>query len=402
MLRWCSLALVGLVGCYRPTAEASCALTCEIQNASNDCPGELSCNAQGRCSLQGATCAPDSGIPDGPGPNPDGPMPDDPPGLFCFGTSPMRPCFESNPIAALPISSGFSTTSCPLGDVMVLDGRPHCVVVARDVTISGAPHITGDKPLVIVGSFSIQVASNAVLDLSSSTIINLRTGAGAHPSECQTPPSPINNQDGAAGGSFAGQGGNGGVGQGGSAPGTAAPVSAIAVRGGCNGSAGPNGNPGGLGGGAVYLISNAIQVDGVVRATGGGGVEGDNSGGGAGGGTGGYIGIDAATVLFGNNGRLVASGGGGGGGGCMGEGGGNGIDADTTSNISALGGAGVGGQGGGGTGGSVLNQRANSGADTDGMNCAGGGGGGGVGTIQFFRTTQTCVSRCFPSAVVTP
>lgn len=402
MPRWSSVALVWLVGCYRPNGEASCALTCEIQNASNDCPGELSCNAQGRCSLHGDTCAPDSGIGDGPGPNPDGPMPDDPPGLFCFGTPPMRPCFDTNPTTTLSISSGFSTTACSIGEVMELDGRSTCVVVARDVTISAAPQITGDKPLVIVGSFSIRVATNAVLDLSSSAITNQRTGAGAHPPECQTPPSPIGGQDGAAGGSFAGQGGNGGLGEGGSAPGIAAPASAIAVRGGCEGSAGPNGNPGGPGGGAVYLISNAIQVDGAVRATGGGGVQGNNSGGGAGGGTGGYIGLDATTVQLGTNGRLVASGGGGGGGGCMGEGGGNGTDADTAANIAALGGVGVNGQGVGGTGGSVLNQQANSGGDTDGLSCAGGGGGGGVGTIQFFRTAQTCLNHCFPKEVANP
>lgn len=400
MPRW-SLAWICLVvGCYRPNSEVSCALTCEIQNAGADCPGELACNAQGRCSLGGETCSPDSGLPDGPGPNPDGPMPDDPPGLFCFGTPPMRPCFDTDPVGARSISAAFSTTPCSQGQVMELDGRSMCVLVARDVTISGTPHISGDKPLVIVGSFSILVASNAVLDLSSSAIINLRTGAGANPSSCQTPPSPIAGQDGAAGGSFAGQGGDGGLGQGGSAPGVAAPASAIAVRGGCPGSAGPNGNGGGPGGGAVYLISNSIRFDGVVRATGGGGLEGDNSGGGAGGGTGGYIGVDVTTVQFGTNGRLVASGGGGGGGGCMGEAGGNGIDADTASNISAPGGPGVGGQGVGGTGSFTANQQANSGGGTTGVACGGGGGGGGVGTIQFFRTTQSCSNRCFPKEVV--
>lgn len=399
MRSW-SLAWVWLVvGCYRPNSEVSCALSCDIANAGTDCPGELACNAQGRCSANGDVCAPDSGIPDGPGPNPDGPLPDDPPGLFCFGTPPMRPCFDTDPTTMLSISTGFSTTACPLGEVMDLGGRPTCVVVAREVTINGSPHITGDRPLVIVGSFSLRVATNAVLDLSSSAIApNLRTGAGANPSECNTAPSPIGGQDGAAGGSFAGQGGNGGFGEGGSAPGVASPASAIAVRGGCPGSAGPNGNQGGPGGGAVYLISNSIQVDGVVRATGGGGLQADGAGG-AGGGTGGYIGVDATTVVVSGNGRLVATGGGGAGGGCTGEGGGNGVDADTASNIVAPGGIGVGGQGVGGTGGSMVNQQANSGGDTNTVGCAGGGGGGGVGTIQFFRTAQTCSNRCFPKEV---
>lgn len=399
-MRWWCLTWIWLVvGCYRPNSEASCALTCDIRNAGADCPGELACNAQGRCSLGGNVCAPDSGVDDGPGPNPDGPMPDDPPGLFCFGTPPMRPCFETDPVNPLTISAGFSTTTCSVGEVMELDGRSTCVVVAREVTISGAPHITGDKPLVIVGSFSIRVAAGAVLDLSSSAIANLRTGAGANPLECDTAPSPVGGQDGAAGGSFAGQGGNGGLGEGGSAPGVASPASPISVRGGCPGSAGPNGNQGGPGGGAVYLISNSLLLDGAVRATGGGGLTADGAGG-AGGGTGGYIGVDATTLVFGTNGRLVATGGGGGGGGCMGEGGGNGIDADTTTNIVAAGGVGVNGMGVGGTGGSTANQQANSGGDTDGANCGGGGGGGGAGTIQFFRTMQTCSNRCFPKEVL--
>jgi hypothetical protein len=390
-----------VVGCYRPNSEASCALTCDIRNAGADCPGELACNAQGRCSLGGNACAPDSGVDDGPGPNPDGPMPDDPPGLFCFGTPPMRPCFETDPANPLTISAGFSTTMCSSGEIMELGGRPTCVVVAREVTISGAPHITGDKPLVIVGSFSIRVATGAVLDLSSSAIAPQPAHRCGRESRRSATPrrrrsvgrtarpedrSPARVATAAWGRTAPRQG---------SRPRRARSRFAADAR----GRRGRTGNQGGPGGGAVYLISNSLLLDGAVRATGGGGLTADGAGG-AGGGTGGYIGVDATTLVFGTNGRLVATGGGGAGGGCMGEGGGNGVDADTASNIVAPGGLGVGGQGVGGTGGSVVNQQANSGGETNAIGCAGGGGGGGVGTIQFFRTMQTCSNRCFPKEVL--
>ncbi len=331
----------------------------------------------------------------------DGAPPDDPPGQFCVGTFPIRPCFASEPTDTISLAVGFNTdTSCPAP--MVLDGRPVCVLAGGAVTISNTAQFAGSQPLVIVGVTSITVNFNATLDLSSSKQVGVRIGAGAQPQACQGSTSPSNTQDGAAGGSFASKGGNGGKGSGGRMGGVAETAQQIEFRGGCEGADGPLNNFGGPGGGAVYLISDIATIDGKIRATGGGG-EGI-VGGGGGGGSGGYIGIDAATVILGSTALLVATGGGGAGGGCMGSPGGTGRDADTGSNIVAAGGLGADADpsGDGGIGGSINNVNANAGVESLGASCAGGGGGGGVGTIQFFQGRTCPASRCFPSAVSNP
>ncbi len=334
------------------------------------------------------------------GPDPDGPPPDDPPGQFCIGTLPIRPCFPDGEPTGSITSGGLDTdTQCPL--LINLDGRTYCVLAAHDIAFSANARFLGSRPLLLVGVFSITVAMGTTLDLSSSTIIQPRLGAGAQPPECQNSGTGMGNQDGGAGGSFAGKGGDGGQGTDGMAGGVAAGAQLAKFRGGCGGANGGNNNLGGPGGGAVYLISNAVTVSGSIRATGGGGRAGGVSGGGGGGGSGGYIGIDAANVII--NGILSATGGGGGGGGCMGDPGTNGADADALGNLFALGGAGADTDpfGDGGFGGGA-NTEAGSGRMSQGAACAGGGGGGGKGTIQFFQGKTCSGNNCFPSAVSNP
>ncbi|MGC4065433.1 MAG: hypothetical protein QM784_12450 [Polyangiaceae bacterium] len=370
-----ALVLVAVVGCYRPSTQL--------------------------CAESGCV---DGGDDTDDGMVNDGPLPDDPPGQFCIGTLPIRPCFAAEPTGTLNLT-GFNSDNVACPFELELAGRLTCVIAARDIVVPSVtkPHFSGQKPVVIVGVFSIHIEANAILDLSSTVQVTPREGAGSQPAACGVgaPGMPNNNQDGAGGGAFATDGSDGGKGAGGMSleGGIANP---IAFRGGCRGADGELNNKGGPGGGAVYLISNSIQIDGAIRATGGGGLGGPESGGGAGGGAGGYIGIDAPTVTYGANGLLVATGGGGGGGGCMGEVGTAGRDADTSSNISAIGGPGIAGSGDGGDGASTRDSPGGNGEDNAAATCAGGGGGGGLGTIQYFHGVTCPAARCHPAAVTNP
>lgn len=382
-----ALVLLAFAGCYRPSSSVSC---------------EVLCAGEDSTSVECATCIannPDASV--GDGSHDDGVLPDQPTGPFCYGTAPMQPCFDTEPTGLVTLTGVYNTDlNCPFP--RTLDGREVCVYAATDIVVVNKARFSGAKPLVLVGVFSISIGVGAVLDLSSSIDpITMRAGAGADPiGGCGTQSAPAALQDGAAGGSFASKGGDGGQGNLGETPGVAAAAQAVAVRGGCQGGKNVNNALGGPGGGAVYLISNALMQDGLILATGGGGSGGGDSAGGGGGGSGGYIGVDVETPVLTGQGRLVAAGGGGGGGGCMGSSGGRGTDATAAS---TAGGSGADTQpfGDGGAGSLTLGEQGKPGNSADGETCAGGGGGGGPGAIRFFRNKQ-CSTHCIPAAVTVP
>ncbi|MGC4065434.1 MAG: hypothetical protein QM784_12455 [Polyangiaceae bacterium] len=315
---------------------------------------------------------------------------DSPLGTFCYGTDPVRPCFETEPTGTLTLTQGFNTDAdCPRS--MVLDGRVACVVAAQTITFAGGTsRFTGSLPLVLVGTVSIAVNGSSTIDLSSSKIQS-RAGAGSDPQDCEQS-MVLSQQVGSAGGTFGAKGGTGGSVSG--IPGGAPPsVTPISFRGGCAGSS-LLGNTGGPGGGAVTLITSALNLGGVVLATGGGGLGGNPGLGGAGGGSGGYIAIDTASITFGPAAQLIAVGGGGGGGGCNGAPGSAGDDA--TVEILALGGGGGGAGGDGGEGG--FDTVGGNGGSSTGA-CGGGGGGGGAGVIRMFNSIACPQSVCFPPAL---
>jgi hypothetical protein len=372
---WCWVLTVVSVGCYRPSAQAVC-------EADEECTAE------------------DGGITDGM-PTDDGPVSDSATRV-CTGTPPMEVCVDPAPVNDLGVGVGFDTLSACPRPPTTLAGTQVCLVIARTITISGAPRFTGELPLVLAGFEGITINTGAVLDVASSATILPRIGAGSQPLGCSIPTQGTNGQDGSGGGSFAGRGGNGGLGEGGTQVGLAGAIaSSISFRGGCRGAAGPQNTPAGPGGGAVYLVSEGtITINGHIEASGGGGAGGEPVEGGAGGGSGGFIGIDSAFVVLGTSGAMTATGGGGGGGGCSGLSGGAGANPDAADVIAFPGpGADTNPQGDGGFGGSQPGMPAGNGMPAVTAGCAGGGGGGGAGAIRIFRSTNPCGNKCTPTAL---
>jgi hypothetical protein len=273
-------------------------------------------------------------------------------------------------------------------------GPEVCVLEAVDIAIQGQIVLTGHRPLVIVGTHTISIASNATLDASSR--LGVRIGPDANDPSCPTV-GPATQGTGGAGGSFGSLGGNGG---GGGAKAGPAQMP-IFVRGGCPGTtdaaSGLQGS--GPGGGAVYLIAGAsIEIDGVILANGGGGnaPNGSGSAGGGGGGAGGLIGLDAPMVL--GSGAVMAVGGGGGEGGPGGSGSSaDGDDPDGKFGHLAKGGATSdnGGNGGNGAGFGLGATSGGSGSGAGSETGGGGGGGGGVG-IVWVRASSFTVMNVSP------
>jgi hypothetical protein len=356
------------------------------------------CDEQGNCTpVEGS-----DGTSENDAPPDDGPLPPDvPPGTVCLGSGVMEVCFpDGAPTDVITLGDIDTDNQCPRNELH--DGQDVCIIAAQAISLNARARFSGSRPLVIVATQMIQIGTGGILDLSSARGSHL--GAGNQPGQCSTSTSGFSIEDGAAGGSFASRGGVGGRGFGaglGGAPGDAV-APPFHFRGGCQGAQGPNGDGGGPGAGAVYLIAGTIIIDGKIIATGGGGAGGGFSLGGSGGGSGGYIGIDATTVTIGVNGLLVASGGGGGGGGCAAAGGDDGKNANEVM-VAAEGG--VGGEplgNDGGPGSFRKTDNGGKGLDAQTQDCAGGGGGGGVGTIQFFQGKTCAVSKCLPNAVSNP
>ncbi|HWU88333.1 MAG TPA: hypothetical protein VN253_13700 [Kofleriaceae bacterium] len=258
----------------------------------------------------------------------------------------------------------------------------------------------GTRGFAIVASGSITLQAGAVIDVSTG-------GAGAR-ATCDSGPARGGNDDGGAagggGGGFGAKGGDGGNGdsdQGestGGRGGDAAATPPPGPIGGCTGAGGgdqsaanPGGAPG-LGGGAVFLVSNAtigISVGAGIQAGGGGGAggtrtTGNGDAGGGGGGSGGMIFLEARVVR--SDGILAANGGGGGQGSGNGAAGMPGTPGRFGIDLAP------GGQGGGssGTDGAAGGHRASlpGATPTNVGQGAGGGGGGGVGILRVVSPDQ--------------
>ncbi len=308
----------------------------------------------------------------------------------CFGSGLIQVCLDAPPPDELaPLGSAFDTTSRACLDVTQSDGSTVCVLAAVAVAITSNVAVTGQYPLVLLGTDTISI--DGTLDVSSHSS-PASMGAGANWSDCNPATAAGPNTGGAgggAGGSFGAIGGSGGEGNNGAAPndGTGglpgSPQIALIVRGGCIGALGATGavaspGAGGNSGGAVYLLAGtSIEVSASVAANGAGGGFGSDDSGGGGGGAGGLVGLEAPTITVT---AIIAANGGGGGGGGDGTpaAGGPGGDGAITTTDAAAGGARTSSYDTEGGAGGVAAIAAGAGADNPG---GGGGGGGGVGTI---------------------
>ncbi|HET9624151.1 MAG TPA: hypothetical protein VFP84_22415 [Kofleriaceae bacterium] len=265
-----------------------------------------------------------------------------------------------------------------------------CILAGTTITVAGVASAHGSRPLVLLASGAITIPAGAAIDVAGHLGgIPQATGPGAGACVAGT---PGGKGGGGAGGSFGSMGAPGGPSAGNDPGGKAASVvTPTRLVGGCPGQDGiasgdVTGQPGKAGpaGGALALLSKtAIEIDGVVDASGGGGAAAThNNHGGGGGGAGGLIVVDAPMVT-GSGGRLFATGGGGG----EGAGGMDGVNgADPTDPTQpASGGAGVTTGGDGGNGAAQPAAMAGKKGDSA---AGGGGGGGGNGLIKLFTAPK--------------
>jgi hypothetical protein len=287
---------------------------------------------------------------------------------------------------------------CPLFD----SSHPTwCIYAAHHVSVTGNLRATGSQPFVLIGTDDLTIGATGIIDVASHVAVSPGAGIGAgggNATQCVTAGTG-NTGDGGGGGAgatYSTQGGRGGDGNAsGGSPAAVDPqgILATTLRGGCSGGSGGPRNiagvasdPGGAGGGALYLASKgSMTISGSVNASGAGGGRGNTpKGGGSGGGSGGTIVLWATGLAV--TGQVFANGGGGGGGSDTGSVGNHGDDA-MSAETSALGGSGGGstmcgtGPGCGGQG------AAKSGGGQAGYNdttsAGGGGGGGGLGVIRI-------------------
>jgi hypothetical protein len=317
---------------------------------------------------------PDAGIADGPRNDTFG---DVGPDGYCYGSSLVRVCFASPPSGTVVPNSADLDTDGSSDCAVTTNATSWCVLAGGDVNIMHNIVVHGSRPLVVVATGSITVATT--LDVASQRGSTTGPGAGADAPGCNASGSiPLGG--GGPGGSFGGTGGPGSGGQfvaGG-------PLPVTALRGGCPGEdGGGSTGSGGRGGGAVYLIAGMqITVAGAINASGEGGAGGSvaNDGGG-GGGSGGFIGLESQYVQV--SGMVFANGGGGG------EGGQNntgraGSDPSSPNNAAAGGNGGTSAGGAGGVG--SFSSTLDGGAGQIGGGNAGSGGGGGGAGVVWLRT----------------
>ena len=329
------------------------------------------------------------------------------PTTTCYGTR-WQACIAGD-LGAMRTLVGDLSTDDPGCAGTLRDGTRACIIAATDLVVANV-QAHGSLPLVLIAHDQLTIAGD--LDVGSHAD---RTGPGANADDCRpgTPgwdedrlggtSSQLYGSGGGAGGSFSTLGAGGGpaqsvfAGSGGGAGRPGAISTPGALRGGCEGTDGgvpspamiANGYPslaaatGGAGGGALVLISDALELDGVINASGAGGGGGLGTtagpragGGGGGGGSGGLVVIEVSMAL--GSGAVVAFGGGGGGGGydlagTRGE--------DGAAQQIAAGGKGA-GSGGGAGGDGAAATAPTSGHTTGSFADAGaGGGGGGLGLI---------------------
>jgi hypothetical protein len=348
----------------------------------------------------------------------DGPSPDVPDS--CLGPSGFAVCLNPPPMgkftfdaASVPIDTSPGGTACltaqPTG--WVSQGQPDaCFIAATLIEIDAPMRVTGGRPLVLVSTDAIRIPSNGSIDAAA------HRGASAVPpaspsADCMAPSPPMENgggnigHGGGAGATFGTRGGPGGVGGAGQNQG-GQPSAVIAVptklRAGCNGGfggrgQGPVGPPGGLGGGAVYLVAkNEIILDGFINASGAAGQAGEFSSGGSGGGAGGMVMLHASMIS--GNGIIIANGGGGAGGSNVFTMANAGADPSPSSpTLPAAGGGGAGAPGGQGFAGA---SQAAPGQSAGANNTGGGGGGGGGGYIRLNMQVPPALQVSPPASIV--
>jgi hypothetical protein len=385
MRGWLLWIAAGLVGaCYSPRPTADCQVICSAAEG-DDCPDGFACGASGMCSASGNACPGDPGGPQ-----------------ICFGEegSIAKPCVPTVPPGEVTLSDPINTDTDPrCVAVGQLAGQPKLCVIAGEQIVIGKPvHAVGSRPLVLAATETITVT--AMLDARSVRGAAL-TGAGAIPCPAPLAGGEAGVGAGGAGGSFSGTGGAGGAGSGVAVTMPEEPIPfPDHVRGGCPGGIGgagssAPGNPG-AGGGALYLIAKRqIDVQAVIAANGAGALSARAGGGGGGGGSGGLIVLEAPTITFSGEARLLAMGGGGSGGGGVQDsqaGGDSNPDASPPfSSLTAPGGLGGTPNGGrGGEGSSMTSLNGEIGLD--GVIEGGGGGGGGSAGFIMLRCKMCSTS----------
>ncbi|MFT3698142.1 MAG: hypothetical protein QM831_33685 [Kofleriaceae bacterium] len=272
---------------------------------------------------------------------------------FCFGRASlgmMHTCVD------LPTNDQTYEVNVDTGASQLCEASitSACVILARTLTVgNGGVHGYGTKPLILVGVDGIVV--DGVVDVSSSST---QGGAGTGTNACAAGGTGSTTSAGGGGGGFGTAGARGGNSASGSG-GTAGATATAMFHAGCDGGTTALGaTKGGVGGGAVALISSetiTFVASTSVRANGAGGPGGamnilNNPIGGGGGGAGGFILIDAPTINADNNVTLFANGGGGGAGGNSSQAGAPG-NVSTAYNLTGRGGMSGGGRGGDGAAG---------------------------------------------------
>ena len=343
----------------------------------------------------------------------------------CYGPSGWQVCLAAAPGGQISLPGAIDTDKSSL----CLQAQPPswtatqpaaCIIVGDIVTVSSTS-VTGARPLVLVAQTRITVTG--LLDAASHRSSGA-VGAGAgSPGDCRpfaSSPGAGPPGGGGAGGSFAFPGGNGGTGDSVNQPGGQAASAIVGsparLRGGCAGQPGGGGsaNDGGVGGGAVYLVSaGTISVTGTIDVSGAGGKGRNAEHGGGGGGSGGMIVLHAASIATMQGTLLIADGGGGGGGSSAHDTSqqtANGDDGHEpilqTSIVPARGGAGgVGTMGfNGGSGGNGYPALSNTmpGLKGEAGDTGSGGGGGGGGGGYIRSNLALGMATVLPAADIKP
>ena len=400
-----------LVGCYHP-ADRACEVAC---GTGGDCPPSLTCDGNGFCKPQGQ--AEDCSAPfDAPVVAVDAPPSAN---ARCFQQAFVPICLDPAPTNDLMLDGDINTTTdatCSLIQIQTGTAPDVCVIAAKTITIQ-AGHVlraTGKRPLALVATDSIDV--EGTIDVSS--IHGQPRGAGGDTGSCMVADnggsvSSTGGVDGGAGGAAGasfkavtgGMGGNGDLASGGK---TTAPVSSgDRLRGGCSGGRGGligtdvvSGGIAGHGGGAIYLLSDKIQIGAMatINASGAGGSAPKARGGGGGGGSGGMIAVESTistTIMMGA--KLYAIGGGGSSGGSNASPGVPGLEAtgpmDTGTAVDNK---------GGGNGGAGAIGNGHDGGNFNAQLCGGGGGGGGGVRICWHGSAIASNPNIQPSPVQLP
>jgi hypothetical protein len=307
----------------------------------------------------------------------------------CYGTAPFMVC-PGAMVGTPSMLASLNTSDAQTCDfVDTTDGRDWCVIVRTDFLILTGISVTGSRPLVLLARNDLTVGLAGMIDVSSRTPSKI--GPAANHATCASGNGMAGVQTGAggAGGSFGSVGGNGGKGSTlGVNGGVAQPVmTSDLLRGGCKGGKGAPGttNVGGDGGGAIYLVAGGqVRIDGLVNASGAGGMGGRMPGtGGGGGGSGGTIVLAAPVVTVSTNAQVFANGGGGGSGAGIGNDGAPGEEPSSPAEGGAGDSTPTGGAGGRGA------SRISAAQPGNDDQAGGGGGGGGGGRVRVFATTQS-------------